>query len=392
MDKLKYRILKKGIILIVLIISANAGQAQQKYFPFSINGKYGITDTLGNLAMKPDYYRAQVIRAKKQIYLQDFSRRPDVIFDEETGKKQFYESVYDDQVKINDVPFTLINNKGKKYLLSEETTKTISLTEEYTDFKNEGKFIIAQYYPKSVPSNKSTVDKNGRPLPPRIEPPPSKHMAVLSNDVSLKRLIKGDFESYILLYKVPEEEKNDGIVREVHAKLIDLTQVPDFDFIVFTKGNTHTLYNGKLALIKTFVLAKATENRILEASKKIVNHNLATFFEGQYPSPSVGMAPPGMPRTKGVEQKIIDKKPFKPFFYTKKLDNGNTLFALQETEEISNHILEAKPGVSLSLNEQNFTITVEREGKKDSKFSFNPKTGAIYLPKAYVEILGLSII
>lgn len=377
-----------------LLISSNLAMAQQKYFTFIVNGKHAITDTLGTEVIKPTYYTSTVIGAKNQIYLQNYSAKPDVIFNTKTGTRQFYESVYDNQVEIKEVPYSSITNKGKTFLVSEQSDKIINLTQDYSSFKNVGQFIIAKFYPKFVPSKSTSYDKKGIPVPPKIEPVAEENIAVLANDETLKLLVKGEFKSYLTLYKLPEEKKQDGPV-EVEVVLVnrsDKNKEPNFDYILLSKLNTHSLYNNKMVLVKTFVLAKATEEQLLEASRKVEKQNLSTSSSNSDDYTPVMMVAPSMPRRKGDNDEVVVKKPFKRFFYTEKLANGNTLFALQETEQISNHIFEAKPGVDISLNEGRNMITVGKDGKKDTKFSFNPTTGMIYLPKVYLAQLGLTII
>ena len=128
--------MKKLIICITLIACWQLANAQQKYFPFSIEDKHGITDVSGNELVKPAYGNSQMIEAKNQIYLTGLEDKPSVVVDSKTGVKQFFENIYSNQVKIKDIPYSLVFNKGKRFLLSEESSKTINLTEEYWDFKN----------------------------------------------------------------------------------------------------------------------------------------------------------------------------------------------------------------------------------------------------------------
>ncbi|TDG35185.1 hypothetical protein EZJ43_14905 [Pedobacter changchengzhani] len=387
--------MKKLITFMIITICANVVLAQQKYFPFVINGKHGITDTLGAEIIKPTYYTSKVIAAKNQIYLKNFSETPDAIFDAKTNTKQFYESVYNNEVKIDDIPYTMIVNKGKRYLLSEESAKIINLKEDYSDFKNVGKYIIAKFYPKFNTSKSATVYKNGVPMPPKIEPYPAENLAVLTNDQTLKLLLKGEFKNFLPLYKAPEETKLEG-PKEVEVVLVNLNDInknPNFDYILFNKVNTHSLCNSKMVLVKTFVLAKANKEMLLAACKKILKQNISTTPNDNYGfSPTVMAAPPSSGRYREDKKEVVVKKPFKPFFYTEKLTSGNTLFALQETEEISNHIFEAKEGVEIFLDKEEHTIRLKIEGKENSEFSFNPKTGVIYLPKSYLTLLGITVI
>ena len=194
------------------------------------------------------------------------------------------------------------------------------------------------------------------------------------------------------MYVEPEKEKEDGLVHVEVIQIRDYNKPVPFDFILFSKGNTHTLYTGELVLVKSFVLAKSTEDLLLNASKKIVGQTLVSSYNDNYPAPPMVMVPPSMSRATPPEQKKVVKKPFKPFFYTKELANGNTLFAFQETEEISKPILEAKSDVKLYLDKEAHTLTIKSEGKESSMFSFDPKTGGVFLPKIYLKVLGLTML
>lgn len=74
------------------------------------------------------------------------------------------------------------------------------------------------------------------------------------------------------------------------------------------------------------------------------------------------------------------------------MENGNTIFALQETEEISKRIFEAKASTKVKLMDHISKIYIEIKGKEDSRFYYNPKTGEIYLPKAYLGELGITLL
>jgi len=382
--------MKRTIVTFLLFATANFTFAQQKYYAFSINGKQGITDTLGNEAMKPTYAFATLVPAKNQIYLQDFSEKPDIIFNTKTGAKQLYESVYDNKVQIKNVSYSIVSNKGKSYLLSEETDKTIPITRDYDKFNTVGQYIIAEYSLQD-PLVDGGKDKNGRFLPPKIREMRNYHV-VLANDESLKTIVDKGFDKYLPLYKIPEEKKDDGIVRLETIIPQPKKTSPNFDYIVLSKGNNHRLFNEKMVLVKTFVLAKADDDMLLDFCKKALKLNLNTTPSDDYGA--VISAPPvalGSGRPRNPTPEVIEKKPFVPFFYVKKLDNGNTVFALQETEEISKRIFEAKPTLEVRLFERLNLITIRIDGKEDSRFSYNPKTGEIYLPKVYLAGLGITV-
>ncbi|WP_113654376.1 hypothetical protein [Pedobacter namyangjuensis] len=385
--------MKKIFLTLLLFATANVAFAQQKYYPFSINGKHGITDNLGNEVMKPTYAFATEIPAKGQIYLQDFSDRPDIIFNNKTGAKQLYERILNNQVQIKDVGYSVITNKGKKYLLSEENEKTIPITRDYDDFKTIGQVIIADYDAQD-PYVSGGKDKNGIPLPPKIRGM-KKHYVVLANDLSLKTIVDKGFNKYLPLYKVDEDEEDKGIVRMVTVKLEDFNKKPNFDYIILSQGNNHKLYNDKMVLVKAFVLAKADEDMLLDFCEKTLKQNLSTTSEnsvgGTVSAPPM-MVGPSMGKSKNPTAEPEEKRPFKPYFFTKKIENGNTIFALQETEEISKRIFEAKPTSTVKFYKSDNYINIKIAGKEDSRFYFDRKTGEIFLPKAYLTGLGITLI
>ncbi|RZJ82282.1 MAG: hypothetical protein EOO47_01175 [Flavobacterium sp.] len=386
--------MKKITLLWLSLFSVSLSFAQQKYQAFNINGKYGITDTLGNEAIKPIYKYVTNITAKNQIYLQDFSEKPDIIFNAKTGAKQSYESVYNGKLSIKDVQYSIITSKGKKFLLSEETDKTIPFSRDYDEFYSAGKYIIAKYYAQE-PFVSGGKDKNGRFLPPPIREM-KRHHVVLTNDETLKTVVGKSFDKYLPLYKTPEEKNDDRIVKvETITLSVPVKKSnPVFDYIVLSQGNNHRLYNAKMVLVKAFVLAKADEDKLLDYAQKLLKISLTTMASEQHGMVSAPpmMASPSMGGRRNSDAEPEEKKPFKPFFYIKQLENGNTIFALQETEEISKRIFEAKPTSKVKLYTRSNEIYIDIKGKETSRFYYNPTTGEIYLPKAYLAELGITLI
>lgn len=379
------------IPIMLLLFLANFAKAQQKYYAFNFNGKYGITDTLGNEALKPSYKYITAVPAKNQIYLQDFSEKPDIIFNTKTGIKQLYESIYDNKVKIKNVPYSIVKTKGKSYLLSEETDKIIPITRDYDEFKNVGKYIVAKYSLQD-PFVSGGINKSGIPQPPKIREMKN-YFVVLTNDENLKTMVDKGFNKYLLLYKIPQEIKDDGIVRVQTIVLQEIDDnLPNFDYIVLSNGNNHKLYNEKMVLIKAFILAKANEEMLLDFCKKTLKLDLDVSSNEYIPTMSAAPMAIGMGRPTNDNPNAVEKKPFESYFYVKKLENGNTIFALQETEQVSKHIFEANSKAKVELDKRKHTLTISLNGKNQSEFNFDPKTGAIYLPKAYLTLLGIQII
>ncbi|RZL34120.1 MAG: hypothetical protein EOP00_32160, partial [Pedobacter sp.] len=287
--------MKKTAFILISLFSLNFAFAQQKYHAFSVNGKYGVTDTLGNEAIKPSHKYAKTILAKSQIYLQDFSEKPDIIFNAKTGAKQLYESVYNNQLRIKNVSYSVVSNKGKKFLLSEETDKTIPVTRDYDDFYGAGNYIIAKYYAQA-PYVSGGKDKNGRLLPPPIREMKRQHV-VLTNDETLKPVVDKGFDKYLFLYKRPEETKDDRIAK---VEIITIKQIqesnPVFDYIILSQGNNHRLYNAKMVLVKAFVLAKPDEDKLYNYAEQLLKVKLSNMASAQhgYKSAPPMMASPSM--------------------------------------------------------------------------------------------------
>lgn len=385
--------MKKILLFIFTLFTLNGAFAQQKYHAFCVNGLYGITDNSGNEAIKPSYKYTTLIPAKNQIYLQDFSAKPDIIFDAKTGTKQSYESVYNGKAFIKDVPYSIVRTRSKKFLLSEETDKTIPLTKDYNDFLPAGNYIIAGYDAQD-PFVSGGKDKNGILLPPKIRERRHEFL-VLTNNETLTPVVDKGFDKYLPLYQLTGEKKDDGIVKVETIKLSSPVKAsnPIFDYIILSKGDNHRLYSAKMVLLKAFVLAKPNQDKLFDYAEKLLKIKLSATAGEQHGMVSIPpmMASPGY-GTRNPEKQQEVKKPFKPFFYTKKLDNGKTIFALQETEEISKRIFEVVANAHIGLIERDCIIILKREGKESSSFSYHPKTGDIYLPKAYLAELGITLI
>lgn len=378
--------MKQLLIFSLLLIGANAANAQQKYYPFIINKKAGITDRSGIEIIKPIYKYASEIPAKNQVYLQNFSDVPDVVFNTTTGAKQSYESAVDNRIKIGKVPYSDMYNQGKRFLLSERNEHTIPLANRFSELFQAGKYILEKYKVTQFPKPKNAPPKkykNGKLIPP---PPVMAEMpievdyfAVRTNDESFKVVLKGNFISYKLFYKT-KNEKTDGAESIVTLKTYNQNVEDNFDYLVFTNKKMNFIYDDQLNLVKSFVLADSDEAKLMEETEKIVKSGLSDYGDNNGPPPPM-MAPNG-------NVKVSSKAEVKyPFFYLEELPNGNTLFAQQETEEISHHVFEIATDNRVRLDKEDFVIQFG-----DNQFNFDPKTGKIFLPKNYIDLLGIKII
>lgn len=378
--------MKQLLIFSLLLVSMNGAIGQQKYYPFIINKKAGITDNAGNEIIKPSYKYASVVPAKNQVYLQNFSTVPDVVFNTTTGVKQSYESAFNNRIKIGKVPYSDMYNQGKRFLLSEQSDHSIPLANRFSEFFQAGKYILEKYkvtqYPKPKPAAPRKY-KNGVAIPP---PPVMAEMpvevdyfAVRSNDENFKVALKGNFTSYKLFYKT-NKDKTDGSEVIVTSRTYSQNVEDNFDYLVFSNKKMNFIYDNQLNLVKSFALAEPDERKLMEETEKIVKLALSEYGQNNAP-------PPPMMASSGAGTAKPKPKANYPFFYLEELPNGITLFALQETEEISKHIFEVATDKRPRLDKEAHIVYIG-----DNQFNFDPKTGKLFLPKNYIDLLGIKII
>lgn len=384
--------MKRILILSSLVIAGVTTQAQQRFHTFMCNDKHGLTDTLGKEIIKPIHKFTERLSAKKEIVFYNFDDKiKDVIFNESTGTTASYGYIHPDEVDVSDHAYSYIKDKGKQYLRSQVEDKTLQLKRAYYDLDNVGKYIVGNYYadPPPSPPVKSKKDKNGKliPPPPVMEPSypfGSYGYDVITNDESLKVLMKGVFMSYLPLYKDATKKNDDGIVR---VEIIELKAYknPDFDAIIFSMGNTHSLYNAGMTLVKKFELKDATKEQLVAKAATILKMNLLDYDRASAAPPMMaGPTGPGLSTRSEQAPPVVY-----PVFSTKKLDNGNTQFIMQKSEADSKVIFETKHSVRLDKKDAN--IRISNDNDKDSKFSYSPSTGALFLPKEYWQAIGLIV-
>ena len=376
-------------------MATNIAIAQTSYHTFTIDEKVGITDNSSNEIIKPTFKYSDVIRDKNEIHLKNYSRdKPDVIFNTITGEQKEYESIHNNAVRIDGVQFSEIRTKNKNYLLSQESNLEIPLTRKYSSFLPTGQYILEKYseykYPKAkaTPKPKVTPSKSGVPPPPpppvaELPPVEIHYYGVITNDEKFQTFKRIVANNYLPLYKAPEEvESEDGIIL-VDLILINYGVEDDFDYIVFSDNSTHHLYDGKMKLIKTFTLANADDKALLAFAKKTVGTNMSLYSKNN-PPPSVMAVPTMRGSMEAPEVKY-------PFFYTEKIADGFTLFALQLAKDNSKSILKVA-AKSTYLDESKNRLGVKSAEGKWSYFSYDPQTCQIFLPQIYFSQLGIIMI
>lgn len=388
--------MKKLILLSSMIIVGSTIQAQQRFHTFMYNEKYGLTDTLGKEIIKPIHRSTERFGAKNEIVFYNYDEEiKDVIFNESTGAMASYGYIHPDEVDVQEKSYSYIKDKGKHYLRSQVEDKTLQLKRTYYDLVNVGNYIIGKYYadPPPSPPSKSKKDKNGNWLPPEIVKAPSHDIGsygydVMTNDESLKVLMKGVFVSYLPLYA--DDRKVGGSSDEVvNVEIIELKEYnnADFDAIVFSADDTHSLYNASMTLVKKFELKDATKEQLTAKASTIMKLELLDYDRKNAAPPM--MAPPMGPGPSSRGDNLPHPPVVYPIFSTKKLENGNTQFIMQKSEKETKVIFETKHSVRLSERDAIIRITDSKD--KDSKFNYSPSTGVLFLPKQYWSIIGLIV-
>ncbi len=387
--------MKYLLICLSFLLVSNFVAAQKTYHIFTIAKKVGITDDAGNEIIKPTFKYSDLISKKNEIYLKMYSvDSADVIFNTKTGEKKEYESVRENALKIKGVRYAEIRTKTKNYLVSQESDLQIPLKRKYSRFYNCGQYILEEYsetvYAKEKPAPPVKKTSSGvppPPPPPRILPPPTEvdYFGIITNDETFKTIKRVAAKSYLPLYKIPEEDRDDDGNLNVHVQLIDLNvdAEDDFDYILFSSKNTHHLYDEKMKLIKTFTLAKADESSLLAFAKKTLNTNLSRYSINNYPPPPMMAPSSGDGKRKEPEVKY-------PFFHFEKLQNGTTVFTLQNSKNNDRAIFSFEGERRARINTKEFTIEIEDNQGKWNSFGFDPETGALFLPEKYYSLIGIT--
>ena len=389
--------MKKSALSLSIILGLSiSSKAQDHYFPFKLNGKFGITDSTANEIVKPQY-KYYTTKPDNIALLQNFDATKDLLFNRITGKIQSGEYIQGEQIKIADKHYSLLQNNKKSQLLEVTTGKTIPLNEEYHEMKNEGKYIVAKYYPHAKPTPKPTVDKQvwkkGVPPPPPVMPAfaPLDGLTVFNNSLPLTKALDGPYREYIILYKNNEEKttaRNDDPPLIVTAQTIIIepwsqATSPDFYAILLRSFKTNSLYSYDLKLIDSFKEQDYSKEQLVAKARKILNLEVSDW--DSRPSGSTGMisAPPDAPYNAQNKPAARPKINY-PVLSVTQLNTGYEQVVLQQSEEIRIKLFRTKGKVSIAQDK----ITLNNN--KESEFTVNMKTGKVRLPKKYWSLLGLA--
>ena len=387
---------KKSLLLLICIAVTQFAQSQKKYYTFSIDDSIGITDQLGNEIIPPSFKYSDDVPKKNEIHLKNYSDKPDVIFNTITGKTTEYQHIYSTPLKINGELFVELKQKNTRHLMSLERDFQIKLTRRFSDFTNNGNYIFEKYsetvYAKekpTPPAKKTTSGVPPPPPPPQILPPPTEvnYYGIINNDekfTTVKR-IAADF--YLQLYKEPEVEKDEdgNVVHRLKIITLDANAINPFDFIIFSKNKTHQIYDAKMKWIKTFTLAKAEKEDLIAYAKKALNTNLSEYSKNSMPPA------PMMVSSSNYGQQDKPEIIY-PYFYLKTSNDSETIFGLQESKDSDQIIFKLDSQVASKLDLKKHRIGLKYLEDKWIFFSFDPITGAPFLPKAYSDKVGMQII
>lgn len=382
-------IFRKMSIAAITVFSMINIAGQQKFYPFSYENKDGLSDDKGNEIIAPiyDYWRESDDK-KLLIFRPGFDSRnlKTFCFDvtSEQGKK--YETFYEDEVTIQKVSHHFVEEiNGKKYLLNSETAEKITFKDDVYSLKDlNEQFIIAKYFAKEIPVPKvapkkvAPVKTKGKLPPPILPPPPitreesGTDYVIYNSTSALKPVLRTKANHYFLLNKqAPENQPDENGNVKMQIITINLN---DFDFVLFENKGNYQLYDKDFKLIKKFTSKPSEEHGVNEeamiksetfAGTKIDRHR------GGYPS--VGMASDG----KKEEPKFTTERDSGIYYFVDKR-NGANRKVLSSPLKIRYH------DASLRFE--------DTKNEKSSYLKFNEETLQFYIPKKYLDQLGVKIL
>lgn len=377
--------MQKLLTTALLLAVSTTTFAQNKYYPFRVDKKYGVTDTLGNELVKPVHKFCEPFRSGKELALYNFSDEiKDLIVNTTTGNIQSFVYINPGEATVNNVSYTLVTEKNKKYLRSEEDGKIIPLKEDYTDFKSEGKYIVAKYYASRLPAPPPPPVKPGKSkgnllppppsLPPTMKLPPpdfNNYAVIAANDETLKPVMKGLYKTYLPLYN-NESEKTSGRVERI---IYGPRKRSNFYAIIFSTDHTHSLYDTAMKLVKKFELKNAQKEQLGEMASDIMKTKLSEFDEAS------AVPPMGLPSKNRSEPAVVY-----PVFAVEKSGNGNNQFVLKQSATDVKVIFETPSWITWDEREHSIFIR-----DSNTEFAVNPQSGKIWLPQQYWAAAGITV-
>ncbi|MBC9914644.1 hypothetical protein [Chitinophaga varians] len=378
--------MQKLLTTALLLAVSSTTFAQNKYHPFRVDKKFGVTDTLGNELVKPIHKFCEQFRSGKEFALYNFDDDvKDLIVNTTTGKILPFAYINPGEAVVNNVPYTLVTETNKKYLRSEEDGKIILLKEDYTDFISEGKYIVAKSYAKAMPAPMpppaKPVKSNGKLLPPPpLPPPPMKippqgfddYAVIAANDETLKPVMKGLYKTYLPLYKNKDENISGRVEKIIHD---GTRRRSNFYAIIFSTDHTHSLYDSTMKLVKKFELKNAQKEQLEEIASDIMKIKLSQYDEAS------AVPPMGLPSKNRPEPTIIY-----PVFAVEKSVNGNHQFVLKQSATEVKVIFETSSGITWNAKEHSVYIR-----DTDAEFAVDPQSGKIWFPQKYWAAAGITV-
>lgn len=379
--------MQKLLTTALLLAVSSAVFAQNKYYPFRVNKKYGATDTLGNEMVKPVHKYREVFPSGREFALYNFSDEiRDLIVNASTGNILSFAYLVPGEADINGASYTIIREKDKRFLRSEEDGKIIILKKDYTHFFSEGKYIVAKHYPdpprppQEQPAPKP-VKINGKLIPPPPLPPPPPpqpappgfdgYSVIGANDVTLKPVMTGIFKQYLTLYK----DEQDNIAESIVVKNRKAGQHSNFYAVIFSTDHTHSLYDSAMKLIKKFELKDAQQEQLEKIASDIMKTPLSGIDKANAAAP-MGLLPPNRPKPAIVY----------PVFEAEKADNGNYRLVLKLSATEVKVIFESPGRISWDPHKHIAGIP-----DTETEFNVGPQTGRIFLPRKYWEAAGIIV-
>lgn len=352
-------------------------QAQKNYYPFAFQELDGLTDSLNNEIIKP-LYNDHLISDDKKVYVFKYKLFSDsnvLYFDAKTGLSNTnYKYVFLDDLIIKDQSYHYFSDE-KSFFQNSETGEIAKTKEDVYSAENiGGRYIVAKFHPTAAdrgPSKPLLKDKNGIYLPPAPSLIYTTFFVFYPNALPLTAALKIEADEYIPLYDTNE-------IDDAYYKSIQKYNSPDFDYLLFKKGNKLHLYDKNLKLIKVINYPNDKAEKELDGglatkeASKVIGKEVYHFYK-VYPSMAPSMGSSNSERKREAFEVVKSPEGLYQFIRTK---DEKVVFT---------------SSLKMDYYDRTKRVLLEDKDEKRSFFFIDKVTGIPYLPTKYIAPLNIII-